>query len=36
MIAGARFETMERAGHFPHQERPAEFARKVLEFIESK
>jgi pimeloyl-ACP methyl ester carboxylesterase len=31
-IAGARFETMERAGHFPHVEQPDEFARRVLAF----
>jgi pimeloyl-ACP methyl ester carboxylesterase len=36
MIAGARFETIERAGHFPHQEQPKVFARKVLEFTEEK
>ncbi len=32
MIAGARFETIERAGHFPHIEQPEEFARRVLAF----
>ncbi len=31
-IAGARFETIERAGHFPHLEQPEEFARRVLAF----
>jgi pimeloyl-ACP methyl ester carboxylesterase len=31
-IPGARFETIERAGHFPHVEQPAEFARHVLAF----
>jgi pimeloyl-ACP methyl ester carboxylesterase len=31
-IAGARFETIERAGHFPHIEQPEEFARAVLAF----
>ena len=36
MIPGARFETIARAGHFPHQEQPVQFARNVLEFIESK
>ena len=34
MIPGARFETMERAGHFPHQEQPGMFADKVLRFME--
>jgi len=36
MIPGARFEAIERAGHFPHQEQPRIFARKVLEFTEEK
>ncbi|MBM3529350.1 MAG: alpha/beta hydrolase [Alphaproteobacteria bacterium] len=31
-IAGAKFETVERAGHFPHLEQPQEFARRVLAF----
>ena len=31
-IAGARFETIDRAGHFPHIEQPEEFARRVLAF----
>jgi pimeloyl-ACP methyl ester carboxylesterase len=31
-IPGARFELIERAGHFPHVEQPEEFARRVLEF----
>jgi len=35
-IPGARFATIERAGHFPHVERPEEFARAVLGFIEEK
>ncbi len=34
-IAGARFETIERAGHFPHLEQPEEFARRVLAFADS-
>lgn len=34
MISGARFETIERAGHFPHQEQPKLFAEKVLKFME--
>jgi pimeloyl-ACP methyl ester carboxylesterase len=32
MIPGARFETIERAGHFPHLEQPDEFARRALAF----
>jgi pimeloyl-ACP methyl ester carboxylesterase len=32
MIPGARFETIERAGHFPHEEQPKLFAEKVLAF----
>jgi pimeloyl-ACP methyl ester carboxylesterase len=33
-IPGARFEPMALAGHFPHLEQPAEFARHVAAFIE--
>ena len=29
-IAGAKFEPIERAGHFPHIEQPEEFARRAL------
>jgi pimeloyl-ACP methyl ester carboxylesterase len=36
MIPGARFETIERAGHFPHQEQPVAFAKRVLAFIDEK
>ena len=36
MIPGARFELMERAGHFPHQEQPKAFAEKVLAFAREK
>jgi pimeloyl-ACP methyl ester carboxylesterase len=36
MIPGARFEMIERAGHFPHQEQPKLFAEKVLGFAGSK
>jgi pimeloyl-ACP methyl ester carboxylesterase len=36
MIPGARFEPIERAGHFPHQEQPKLFAEKVMAFAESK
>ena len=32
-IPGARFELIERCGHFPHLEQPDAFARKVLGFI---
>jgi pimeloyl-ACP methyl ester carboxylesterase len=32
MIPGARFETVEHAGHFPHLEQPDEFARRALAF----
>ena len=34
-IAGARFETIANAGHFPHVEQPAAFARKTLAFLGS-
>src|SRR5215470_5882089 len=34
MIAGARFETIKHAGHFPHQEQPIAFAEKVIRFME--
>ena len=33
-IPGARFEPIERAGHFPHVEQPEEFARRLLAFID--
>ena len=36
MIPGAHFETIDRAGHFPHQEQPKTFAEKVLSFLASK
>jgi len=32
MIPGARFETIERAGHFPHEEQPKVFVDRVLAF----
>ena len=32
LISGARFEPIERAGHFPHLEQPEQFARHVLAF----
>lgn len=34
-IAGAKFEMIERAGHFPHIEQPDEFARRAVAFIDS-
>jgi pimeloyl-ACP methyl ester carboxylesterase len=36
MIPEARFETIERAGHFPHQEQPKAFSDRVLSFIGGK
>lgn len=33
-IPGARFERIERAGHFPHLEQPDEFARRIFAFTE--
>jgi pimeloyl-ACP methyl ester carboxylesterase len=36
MIPGSRFELMERAGHFPHQEQPKAFAEKVLAFAKAR
>ena len=36
MIPGARFETIDRAGHFPRQEQPKAFADKVLNFVGAK
>ena len=35
-IPGARFETIEHAGHFPHIEQPDVFARSVLAFMEEQ
>jgi pimeloyl-ACP methyl ester carboxylesterase len=35
-VPGARFETIERAGHYPHIEQPDAFARMVSAFIEGK
>jgi pimeloyl-ACP methyl ester carboxylesterase len=34
-IPGAKFETIEGAGHFPHLEQPQAFARAVCAFIET-
>jgi len=36
MISGARFELIERAGHFPDHEQPKVFAEKVLAFAAAK
>jgi pimeloyl-ACP methyl ester carboxylesterase len=36
MIPGARFEAIDRAGHFPHQEQPKVFAERVLAFAGNK
>jgi len=36
MIPGARFEPIERAGHFPHQEQPKLFAERVMAFANDK
>ena len=33
-IPGARFATIEGAGHFPHLEQPQAFARRILDFVE--
>lgn len=35
LIAGAKFEPIEKAGHFPHLEQPQEFARRVLGFADA-
>ena len=35
-IPGARFEPIERAGHFPHVEQPDEFARRIFAFVEGR
>jgi pimeloyl-ACP methyl ester carboxylesterase len=34
-IPGAKFETIDGAGHFPHLEQPQAFAQAVLAFVES-
>ena len=34
-IAGAKFEPIERAGHYPHLEQPEEFARRALAFVDA-
>jgi pimeloyl-ACP methyl ester carboxylesterase len=35
-IPGARFETIERAGHYPHIEQPDGFARAVFDFTQGQ
>jgi pimeloyl-ACP methyl ester carboxylesterase len=35
-IAGARFEPIAGAGHFPHLEQPDEFARRLFAFVDAK
>ena len=35
-ISGARLETIERAGHYPHIEQPDEFARRTLAFAQQE
>ena len=36
MISDARFELIDRAGHFPQEEQPKAFAEKVLAFVKRK
>ncbi len=36
MIPGARFELIERAGHFPDQEQPKAFTQRVSAFLDAK
>jgi pimeloyl-ACP methyl ester carboxylesterase len=36
LIPGARFEIIERAGHFPHQEQPKIFVEKISGFMGNK
>lgn len=36
MVPGARFETIARAGHFPHHEQPEIFSKRVLAFMDGK
>ncbi len=36
LIPGARFETIDRAGHFPDHERPKAFAEKILAFANAR
>jgi pimeloyl-ACP methyl ester carboxylesterase len=33
-VTDARFELIERAGHFPHLEQPQIFAARVFSFVE--
>jgi pimeloyl-ACP methyl ester carboxylesterase len=34
-LAGARFEPIAHAGHFPHIEQPEEFARRIFAFVDA-
>ena len=36
MVPGARFEAIERAGHFPDHEQPARFGERVLAFVDGR
>ncbi|MGB6534610.1 MAG: alpha/beta hydrolase [Xanthobacteraceae bacterium] len=36
LVPGASFETIDRAGHFPHQEQPKAFAEKVRAFMRAE
>jgi pimeloyl-ACP methyl ester carboxylesterase len=36
MIPGAHFESIARAGHFPHEEQPKIFAERVMAFVGTK
>ncbi|MGA7490108.1 MAG: alpha/beta fold hydrolase [Xanthobacteraceae bacterium] len=33
LIAGAQFELIEQAGHYPHLERPDPFAQRIVDFV---
>ena len=35
LIEGAKFDPIEKAGHYPHLEQPQEFARRVLAFADT-
>jgi pimeloyl-ACP methyl ester carboxylesterase len=35
LIEGAKFDPIEKAGHYPHLEQPQEFARRVLAFADA-
>ena len=36
LVPGARFETVAKAGHFPHLEQPEDFARRIHAFMEGR